>query len=409
METISFRGFRQYFPFTSSVIEALTGRAARRIYLSLFLIFILVTTVVRTRSYFLARKFQRVLSSLNRLQIDKTSEEELVRSVPYLVRSADEIRSGTHVERYYYLVVSNETDWLMDKLNFGAYDYRVPRGPVLKIAGWFGYRFIGFYAQVLVTDGNVSQIRYEIEDEFTVPAGLSEFVSVRSVHGLWDQDSPTVVRSADDENPQFRVSGDKKSLHVTYVFDASPEQTARAFDINLSCLWSFRGCRTARDIAPHLLQYENEMQEKALSRLASSEPCPDRILAGRVKYLPDLDVLLLDVVRVPKRPSGDERGSVGKVSVGYRLREIIRGSEWESEDANKFRYNPEIQSSSNLSLQSANSSSRVPQLGDRVLLFAGGQFQSCQIIPDTPSALLAIQKAVPVPRHQEDEMSKGRF
>jgi len=345
-----------------------------------------------------------VLSGMSRIQIDKATEEELVRFVPYLVRSATEEKSGAHAGGYYYVVSSNGSDWLMHQLYFGNFGFWIPHARALKIADWLGYRYISFYAQLFVIDGYVTRIRYEIVDEATIAGSYGDFISVQSAHGVWGKESATVVTPADDENPQFRVSGDDNSLHVTYTFDAPPEQVSRAFDINLSCFWSFRGCRTARDVAPLLWQYKDEIQEKAFARLGSDEPCPDRVLAEREKYLPDLDVLLLDIVRVPSQTSGYGRAESGKSLIGYRLRQIILASQGESHDAIKFRYNPEIRESSNITFRSANALSRVPQLGDRVLLFTGELFESCQMIRETPSALLAIQKAVPIPRRQEDEI-----
>jgi hypothetical protein len=404
LATVSSKSLRRYVPFTSSLDEALTGRVARRACLFLFLFLILLTAAVRLRSYVMVREFQRVLSGMSRIQIDKTTEKELVRLVPDLVRGTTTEKNGAHIERYYDLVLSNESDLLMHQMYFGSFGYWIPHERAIKIADWVGYRYINFYAQLLVIDGNVSRIRYEIADHPTIPGGLSNFISVRSAHGVWGQETPTVVTAVDDESPQFRVSGDEKSLHVTYMFDASPELASRAFDINLACFWSFRGCRAARDIAPLLWQYKNEMEGKSASRLVSGEPCPDRILAGRARYLPDLDVLLLDVAKVPKQLSVDEWGRSGKTPIGYGLREIIRGSMGASQEAKKIRYYPEIRASSNLSWQSENPLSRVPQLGDQVLLFSGALFQSCQMVSNIPSALSAIQKAVPVPRRREDEI-----
>jgi hypothetical protein len=402
--TISFRGYRQHFPFTSWHSETLTGRILRRTYLSVFLLSILALAAPHIRSYLLVRKFQRVLSGLSRIQIDKTTEEELVRLIPNLVRSTTEIRSGTQVERWYYEVSSNQSDWLMHKLYFGNFGSWFAPGRALKMADWLGYRRMSFYAQLLVIDGKVSQTRYEITDEYSIPAGLGDFISVRSAHGLWDQGGSTVETASDDESPQFRVSGDERSLQVTYMFDAPPEQASRAFDIDLSCFWRFRACRTARDIAPHLLKYKNEMQEKAAARLVSGEPCPVRILTGRVRYLPDLDVFLLDVVRVPKQPTDDGGGKSGNSLIGYGLRQIIRGSRGAPEEAKKVRYTREIRASSTPSSPFANPLSREPQLGDQVLFFTGELFRSCRIIPNTPPALSVVQKAAPVPRLQEDEI-----
>ena len=409
MERNSPDSFRQYFRFTPSLNHELTGRFARRAYLCAFLILISLTAAVRIRSYLLVRKFQQLLAGLSRLQIDKTKEEELVRSVPYLVGSPGETRKDSHVERYYYLALSNESDWLINVLYFRDLGYWIPHDRALKIADWLGCRYISVFAQVLVIDGSVSRVRYEIADEHTIPPGFSDFISVRSVHGFWDQTGSTVVTSADDENPQLRVGGNQESLQVTYTFDAPPELTSRVFDVDLTCFWSFRGCRTAREIAPRLWQHKNEVEEKAASRLVSGEPCPDRILTGRMRYLPDLDVLLLDIVKVPDQLSVDEWGRAGKSKIGYGLRQIIHGSMGLSQEAKRYTYNPEIRDSSSLSWKSANPLSRAPQIGDQVLLFTGALFQSCQIVLNTPSALSTVQKALPNPWHKEDETAGKRL
>jgi hypothetical protein len=409
VERNSSNSLRQHFPFTAALFEALTSHLALRVYLSVPLILILLTTAVRIRSYLMVRKFHRVLSGLSRLQIDKTTEEELVRSVPHLVRGTAETRKDLHVERYYYLVVSDESDWLMHKLYFGDFGYFIPRARALEIADWLGYRYINFYTQILVIDGNATRIRYEIVDEDISPGSYSDFISVRSAHGFWDQTGSAVVTSADDENPQLRVSGNQESLQVTFTFDAPPELTSRVFDVDLTCFWSFRACRTAREIAPRLWQYKNEVEEKAASRLMSAKPCPDRILDERMRYLPDLDVLLLDIVKVPDQLSVDEWGRAGKSQIGYGLRQIIHGSMGMSQEAKKYTYNPEIRGSSNLSWRSANPLSRVPQIGDQVLLFTGALFQSCQIVLNTPSALSTVQKALPNHWHKEDETAGKRL
>lgn len=403
MESDSSNSLRQHIPFAASLFEALANHLALRVCLSVPLILILFTTAVRIRSYLMVRKFHQVLSGLSRLQIDRTTEEDLVRTVPYLVRSATETKKDAHIERHYYFSESNESDWLVDELYSKDFGYWIPHARALKIADWLGYRHINFNAQLLVIDGNVSRVRYEIENEFTIPGGSSEFVSVRSAHGFWDQTGSTVVTSVDDENPQLRVSGNQESLQVTYTFDAPPELTSRVFDVDLTCFWSLRSCRTAPEIAPRLWQYKNEVEEKAASRLMSGKPCPDRILAGRMRYLPDLDVLLLGIVKVPNELSVDEWGRAGNSKIGYELRQIIHGSMGASQEAKKYTYNPEIRGSSNLSWRSANPLSRIPQIGDQVLLFSGARFQTCQIVLNTPSALSAIQKALPNPWHKEDE------
>src|ERR1700690_452967 len=76
-----------------------TGRRARRVYLALLLLLVVFSGGVRVRSCLLTRRFQAVLSGLGKLKVDATSEEQLLKTVPYLVRDPRDSRLGTHVHR----------------------------------------------------------------------------------------------------------------------------------------------------------------------------------------------------------------------------------------------------------------------------------------------------------------------
>ena len=54
------------------------------------LLLIILSGVIRVRSYRITRKFQAVLAGLAQVTVDSTTEEQLVRTVPYLVRDAKE-------------------------------------------------------------------------------------------------------------------------------------------------------------------------------------------------------------------------------------------------------------------------------------------------------------------------------
>src|SRR6185437_9619380 len=126
---------------------------------------------------------------------------------------------------------------------------------------------------------------------------------VRSAHGFWKEHRyPFRVHSVDDESPQFRVhavDGWGKTdpfLSVTYAPDAPAEMIQQVFDLDLSCFWSLRGCVSPQQIAPQLWRAGTAIKTAAMFRLTDSrDPCPDRVLASRVRYLPDIEVLLLEV------------------------------------------------------------------------------------------------------------------
>ena len=94
-----------------STRAACDGRRARLVGFILLLALVGLSTGIRVRSYLLTRRIQAVLAGLQQLKVDTTTEEELARTVPYLVREAYERREGTHLLRYYQAAVSNEKDY----------------------------------------------------------------------------------------------------------------------------------------------------------------------------------------------------------------------------------------------------------------------------------------------------------
>src|SRR5271170_2257010 len=97
--------FPNRFPATSWVWRRFTSPFARRIYLAVVILAFAVTTTARVRTYVLTRRIQSVLNSLERLRIDQTTEDELLRTVPYLVRGQQDRPVGTSTERGYYVVI----------------------------------------------------------------------------------------------------------------------------------------------------------------------------------------------------------------------------------------------------------------------------------------------------------------
>ena len=77
---------RMLFPFFSWTVKNLSGPWARRIYLSAFLLALCFTTVARVRGYLMARPIQAVLHGLSQIQVDQTTEEQRLKTVPYLKR-----------------------------------------------------------------------------------------------------------------------------------------------------------------------------------------------------------------------------------------------------------------------------------------------------------------------------------
>jgi hypothetical protein len=379
---------------------------ARRIVFVLGLLIVFLSIGLRARTYLLTRKIHEVLAGLERLQIDKTSEAELLRTVPYL-GPAYSGRDGAYrayraeimnmEDRYYYYWTKWVPDFFLrlgwerdspSKWNpLGA-----PRGVSYYLAYALGWRYLSFVATVIVRNGTVSSTYYELAPDVFFGWPASNFVVARSTHGFWaDHFRSVPVHSADDENPDFRfgpvsgqfpwLPGRDSSIGVAYTQNAPRDLVSHAFQLDLSCYWALRGCDSVEQVAPLLWKDRTAIEEAAAARLRSSNPCPDQVLAGRVRTLADLKVALLEAVKSDDR----DRGS----SVNLRLLEVIRG---DAHEAFQLPVN---------AFSSTNPLSLNPQPGERFLYFAAG-FQTCQILPATPSAEAAVRNAsLPLRRVEE--------
>src|SRR6267143_996752 len=113
--------FHHSFPMTSWIWRALAGRIARRIYLVLVLALLATSAAVRIHTFMLARRMEAVIAGLSRLQIDKSTEEDVKQTVPYLVRwqwegplkrSPETADIDVGIEQGYSVAISNESSWI---------------------------------------------------------------------------------------------------------------------------------------------------------------------------------------------------------------------------------------------------------------------------------------------------------
>jgi len=401
-------GSRRYFSFFNWAIRKLTGRWPRRICFYIILLLLCLTTAARVRSYVMARRIQAVLHGMAEIRVDQTSEEQLLKMMPYLTRSEHEWKAGEIVQRWYYTQISNESDWLMPRLmDESRFRSMVGRDPewLRRLAYQFGYRYMSFDASVLVQDGRVSQVRYGLAKEGVQPREVGYIVSAKSIHGFWlPFQMGFGVSSEEDLSPQYRPSGDERSLRVTYTNDAPPELTTRAFQLDLSCFWSLRGCDDAREIAPGVWQDLQALHTEVYQQLIS-EKCPDSIIDGRLRYLPDLTVLLLEVTGSRRIEVNEEGSKTEDWFTDYKLIEVIRGrnaTTW-----NNVRLRRTIPSPMDHTRTIANQIWPPTKIGSQALFFGNIYFDSCRIIPATPSALAIVRKSPIPPKRPEDQIQRG--
>jgi hypothetical protein len=375
---------------------------------------------LRVHCFLLTRKIHAVLSGLARVRVDQTTEHELLKTIPYLVREAHEWRTPSGVKRVYIVHISNEneTAWLWRLADIAWFRLRWPFretkdlviGRTAPFAGayWLGWHNVDFSAWVWIEDGRVSSVGYDIDPDMMLGWPHGGLISVRSAHGFWmSHFMPVSVRSADDESPDYRVSGGEGWLQVAYTPDAPRELMSRAFQLDLSCFWGIHRCILAREVAPLLWRDKQAIEARAFARFyPQRNPCPDSMLAARVRYLPDLSVELLEVTS-SRHERVNEEGDTGEALItSYRLKEVIRGRS--SGPWTDIRYRRLIPLPADPTERTANPVPPFLKPGDRVLAFTGAKFESCRMVPATPSAEAAVRTATPAPRRREDEVQPMR-
>jgi hypothetical protein len=382
---------------------------ARRIFLGLGLLIVLLSIGLRVRTYLLTREIYVVLAGLERVQIDKTSEAELPTMVPYLAFAF----SGKDGERIYQVKIANNYVPSIARI-YGiwptGFDEWNVTSLVVKAASALGWRNLSFGASVNVLNGTVSGLGYGFEPD--VPHGIPPdiLIAVRSTHGIWISSWRAIpVPSFDDESPDFRfgtggafswVPG-VDTIGVAFTPQAPPGSVSHAFQLDLICFWGIRGCDSARNLAPVLWLDRKTIEEAAEARLKSQDPCPDWVLTGRVRTLPDINVALLEVVKSTTERFNNHGVPDDIVVVDFQLKEAIRGEPKGPWTNLRFR---QSNSSTAPPDQIYNPMKFNPKPGDRFLYFSGANFGSCRIVPDAPSAESAVRSAIPAPRRSEDDI-----
>jgi len=406
---------------TSWISRTLTGRIARRIYLVLVLALLATSAAVRIYTFVLVQRIEAVIASLSTLQIDKSTEDEVKRTVPYLKRwqwegqlkrSPETADIDMGIEQGYSVAISNESSWM----EFGrlispfasccvnttytkdGYEHNW----ILALTNLLGYRYVHFGASVVLLNGRVSSISYGVQDRLGFPRQVGTILAVKSVHSFWaSYRRGFEVSSTDDESPQFRVGNGTSNLSVAYTFDAPPDLVAHAFKVALSCFWSIRGCLTPANIAPTLAQDAERIQSAALTRLKGPDPCPARIVAGRSRYLADVSVSLIESEGLRREPINME-GSLGiRTVTDYKLIEVLRGFPVKSLKSVEVR--PSVPFPGDYTKQLPNPGPQWPERGKQILLFSNHSFDSCQLVPAAPEAIAVVRNARPTPKRVEDQ------
>jgi hypothetical protein len=245
----------------------------------------------------------------------------------------------------------------------------------------------------------------------------------RSAHGFWTNPGrEQTVHSTDDESPDYRfgavagqfslLAGADSSIGVVYTATAPRDLVSHVYQVDLSCFWAIRGCDSVRQVTPSLWQDRQAIATATTSRVSSMagwsssrNPCPDRILAGRVRTLLDVNVALLEVSNSRSELVNREGMVSEEIVTDYRLIAALRGQPQGPWTNIRYRWAiPWPLSPTGEVLNPMRPS--YPKPGERFLYFSGASFDSCRIVPATPSAESSVRSAIPAPRRSEDDVTR---
>jgi hypothetical protein len=213
-------------------------------FLSCVSILLVVAGSFRVQSYVFARRVRSVLRQMERIELEKTSQEEVLAAIrqlkPGLLWSfADATRPREqcpgdlclvlHIQNWPNGMLAN----LREKLN---YHYE----PIFKAAYWLGHRFVNFGVYVEIRDGRVSRYEYSfaVEDGEFPGNGLVEIHALGANRASYPRgfgfmrDYETIG--------DFRIKAPSnrptKVMYVAFTPEARAEEVQEVFDLHLDCV-----------------------------------------------------------------------------------------------------------------------------------------------------------------------------
>ena len=237
-----------------------------------------------------AREVQERFDQLAKVEVGRTSRAEVFAWIPELKpvlvtsgefylcnKNPDCVIVGTASPKWLLRIMqSNKLNWIIEKTHSGWVLRSIFRMARVE-AGWTSLC-------LTFRDGRVQYWGYEISttnhagDPITLnviaaPKGAKVFMEGRP----------------HDENFDFWVDrifdnwGDS-AQKVVFAPAASEELKRVAIHPDLTCLQSYRGCETAKQLIPGALAADRQIRETSVVRLRGPIPCPERILRSYANH-----------------------------------------------------------------------------------------------------------------------------
>jgi hypothetical protein len=236
------------------------SRATSFFLLTLLLLCIGPLIAFHSQAFFFDREVRSVLARLEQFQLEKTSEDTVLKALPQLEPDAPFALYAPKPAQYkcpadacYMLHLGNVPNGGLVKLK-----YRL--GPrfdwIFRLIYRLGHRFLAFDSWVQIRGGTIANFGYSILVESANRPG-DELVSI-AVSGT---NRASFSRGSGfnltyDEINRFRVrvasNAPTTSLFVAFTPEARAEDIRKAFAANLKCAWNFDGCSAASQILPEI-------------------------------------------------------------------------------------------------------------------------------------------------------------
>jgi hypothetical protein len=337
-----------------------------------------------------AREVQERFDQLAKVEVGRTSRAEVFAWIPELKpvlvtsgefylcnKNPDCVIVGTASLKWLLRIMqSNKLNWIIEKTHSGWVLRSIFRMSSVE-AGWTSLC-------LTFRDGRVQYWGYEIS--MTNHAGDSITLRVFAV--------PRVKVFMDgrphDENLDFwvdRIFDNWGDFGQKVVFTPAASETLKfvAVHPDLTCLQSYRGCATAKQLIPEALAAERQIRETSMTRLRGPVPCPEHIIRSYAEHASWIATAEVASVR-------DDPTEPGVRLIQLRSVVPIKGVP-QNVDRELPMWSYSMVSEQNLAL---NRLASLAKPGSKVILLEGGwnlfTDDACTTIPATEENLRVVQQ-----------------
>jgi hypothetical protein len=214
------------------------------------------------------------------------------------------------------------------------------------------------------------------------------------------ENSEYVVFQSDNK---ARGKGAKEAIVAFFTETAPYSEYQHAFLLDLSCLWSWRGCKKAAQLLPAAAADQKVLEALATQRLRSNVSCPERTLPYRVG---EGNVIALAEV-IDLKSDGPESRAGASHAVTYKIVRPLLGEF--NHKSEIVWHHDNIRVSRDVWLPNHALSLATP--GKRVILFLhsvssdqlGPEDDGCDLIDATESAVRSVDAAVAARRSNQND------